>query len=563
MKDFNKVVVIGLDGATWDLINPWIDQGYLPVLEKLVARGTRGVLQSTIPPVSPLAWSTFLTGTNPGKHGIYGFIKRLDGEYRWRAITGSDRAGQPLWHYTDAQGLKSAFLYVPLTFPPSPLNGILISGLGTPGVESNFVYPPELKSELTTRFDNRFLLEPLIKNGLEETLADILNSIDTQADVLNYILSKDEYSLTVFVFGQTDRVQHFYWKEMDPRHPDHDPTTPNVLKEAIRTVYERLDAAIGRVYESLDEDTTLIVMSDHGFGPYYRELYLNNWLAQEGFLTYMDSGSRGVGSASSRWVHKLAYKAIGLVEGRIPQKIVWPLRKYGLLSRLDQFNANPSAVEIDWMRTSAYSADFWGNIYLNLRGREPAGIVEPGEVADNLLQEITECLGKLCDPETGERIIEHVYRQTELYSGSFAHQAPDLIVEFKETYHIKPQPLGQHDIIVAPAGRYKHASLDHSAEHRREGIVLLVGSRIHKNNHLDHATIADMAPTILYLLGYPLSSTFDGFPLLDAVLPKFRRVEIQFLPESEHDEAAEIPVLGISEEEEREIEDRLSALGYL
>jgi predicted AlkP superfamily phosphohydrolase/phosphomutase len=559
----HKIVVIGLDGATWDLIDPWIKAGHLPVLGNLVARGTRGVLKSTMPPVSPLAWSTFLTGTNPGKHGIYGFIKRQGREYRWRPVTAMDRAGQPLWHHTNLRGLKSAFLYVPLTFPPSPLNGVMISGLGTPGVESDFIYPPELKSELTALFDKHYLIEPLVNEAPEEVLKNMLISIDVQADILRYIMTRDTFSLIVFVFGQTDRAQHFYWKEMDPDNPNHDPATPNVLKGAIQAVYERVDAVIGRICESLDEDTTLIVMSDHGFGPYHRDLYLDNWLAQEGFLAYKDSGARGTYSYLSSRVRKLAYSAIGLVEGRIPQKIVWPLRKFGVLSSLDQFNANPSAAEIDWLGTHVYTADFWGNLYLNLRGREPSGIVEPGQEAEDLLQEVTERLIALRDPETGEPIVKRVYQRTELYTGSHANQSADLIVECTGTYHCKPHPLEEQELIVAPAGKFKHATLDHSAEHRPEGIVLLVGSRIRQGNCLDRANIADLAPTILYLLDCPLSKEFDGTPLIGAVRQASLRDKTQLMHENPSISSTDPSGPGYTDDEAREIEDRLRDLGYL
>lgn len=559
----HKVVVIGLDGGTWDLIDPWIEQGRLPVLEGLVARGTRGVLRSTTPPVSPLAWSTFLTGTNPGKHGIYGFTKRVEGKYRWRTVTASDRRGQPLWAHTDAQGVKSAFFFVPITYPPSPLHGVMISGLGTPWVESDFVYPPHLKPELVSRFGRRYLVEPLVQGTQEQVLEDMLATIDVQTEVFRYVVAKDSYELTVFVFGQTDRVQHFFWKEMDSAHPSHDPATPKALKEAILAVYKHVDGAIGSICESLDEDTTLIVMSDHGCGPYHRDFYLNNWLAREGLLTYKDSGTRGTGSGFPRLARRLIYSAIGLAEGRVPQKMVWPLRKRSLLSHLDQFNANPAAAEIDWMNTRVYSADFWGDLHLNLRGREPNGIVEPGQDQEALLREVEERLGRLQDPETLQPIVARVYRRDELFMGPMAGESPDLIVRCNEPYHCKPQPLNRHEVIVAPGGRYKHTSLDHSAEHRPEGIVLFVGSKIRQGYRLRHASIVDLAPTILYLLGCPLSEELDGVPLLDAIHRQVRHQDTHLPLDGARDAEKMTPGRGYSDDEAREVEERLRALGYM
>ncbi len=561
-----KVLVIGLDGATFDLLKPWAAEGYLPTLAGLLEQGAHGPLRSVMQPISPQAWSSFLTGNNPGKHGVFGFTsERVEGKYVWRPCTSRTRRGAALWDILGSQKLRSGFFFVPLTYPPSQLDGVLISGLGTPGPRSQFTYPPALKERLAAAFGLERILEPAITGRTAvQYVRDLQESIEWQTKIVTTLMKEEDLDLTVVVYGQSDRAQHFFWKQMDETYPGHDPDEPEETREAIKAIYRQLDETVAEYRRLVGPETTMIIMSDHGAGPYYRDLYLNNWLAQEGLLSYR----KGVELLASSLVPRMGRNAVRWGRRALPRRVrgyLRPIVQGGSLSSLWATMNSPETVGIDWERTKVYSVGAYGNLMLNQRGREPLGTVEPGGESEQLLAELTHRLLALKDPETGEPVVEAVYRPEDLFQGPYVSEAPDLLLQLRDgLYHVKPGSVAKSGEVFGLTNRFKSVPLDHSGIHRLFGIMLAYGPAIRDGSEVTEAEIIDLAPTILHLLGLPIPDDMDGKVLTGMLTEAYRANHpLRYADTSSDMGPGEDQSDGYSAEEEAEIEERLKSLGYL
>ncbi|HEM61767.1 MAG TPA: hypothetical protein ENO24_05715, partial [Chloroflexi bacterium] len=278
-----RILVIGLDGATFDLIKPWIAEARLPTLGRLMEEGVHGNLRSVPNLNSAPAWSSFATGTNPGKHGIFYFDERVPNTYTKRYLNGSHRVGKSFWKLLSDQGKTVCVINVPMTFPADELNGVMLAGLDSPGVQSEgFAYPPSILKELSSRVGD-YIIEPGIPGYMkagkkDQALARLFEAVDKRLNYARYLLAKYPWQLFVVVFTATDAVQHFFWKDMDPRHPEHDPQEARVYGDAILKVYQRMDEVVLTLLQEARPSTTIIV-SDHGGGFNQRGAeYLNPWL---------------------------------------------------------------------------------------------------------------------------------------------------------------------------------------------------------------------------------------------------------------------------------------------
>ena len=251
MKKSPKVVVIGLDAATWTLIRPWIDEGGMPNLANLMRAGVSGSLQSVLPPITPPAWTSFMTGKNPGKHGVFHFVETEPDGYEMNYANGASRRSPTIWKLLNTAGFSVGTMNIPFTYPPETLNGFQISGLDTPTANSPFVYPPSLKRELVEHFgkinhDVRFLGFMSTDRRRTQVLAE-MEKIDRQwAAIALYLLEHHPQDVMMFVFMSIDTVQHYFWQYMDRSHFLHDPKAEPLFGNAVRQVYERLDAVTGR-----------------------------------------------------------------------------------------------------------------------------------------------------------------------------------------------------------------------------------------------------------------------------------------------------------------------------
>lgn len=519
-----RVLIIGLDGATPQLVFPWAKEGKLPNLSKLIENGTSGNLRSTIPPMTAPAWTSFMTGKNPGKHGIYHFIEYQHKTYDYRIISSRDIKSKTLWGILSVSGKKVGVMQVPITFPPENVNGFVVSeGLTTPGQDSNFTHPKELKEELQHDFKFKLTTTEKYYEGNEDAFIDDLSSVEERkAKATLHLMKKYDWDFFAVVYANIDAMQHFFWKYMDATHPGYNPEEAKKYGDAILNFYQKLDGIVGDMLKIVDEDTTVIVMSDHGFGPLYKELHLNKWLKDRGLLKLKEKKDT---SAVRYWLSR---------SGLTREMMYMLLVKCGLekltnimpdkLKKSMPSHYTPS--EVDWQRTRAYSLATHGMMYINLKGRNPDGIVEPGEEYEKLRDYIIKELLRLKDPETGKNIVDAVFKSNELYYGQGINKAPDLFVLTDMTYHnigrlddnlIKPAwKLDEADSSGKLSLLNKQRSLG-SGNHRINGILVMKGKNIKKNTKIENAEIVDIAPTVLHLMGVHVPEDMDGKVLKDII----------------------------------------------
>jgi len=547
------VFITGLDGATFDIINPLMDKGELPNLAQLMREGTHGKLGSTIPPLSPTAWTSFMTGKNPGKHGILDFFWRDTDGYKLKFYTAASRQGKPVWTLFSEAGKKVGVINVPSTYPPDKVNGFMISGMDAPGYKSKFVYPPEILLELE-RNVGKYLIEEGprrdLVNGPEAYVNETNELIENRFNSTRYLMEKYDWDLFVVVFEATDRVQHFFWKYMDQNHPEYVADQENPFKDIIHDTYKKLDQKIGEILNSLDEDTTVVVLSDHGFGPIYRSFRLNLWLSKKGYLSYRED--------FDVWKRE---ERKSLLRRRVPVIAKKILKKFSV------FNENPAQVidlfpNVDWSQTKSYAMGGFGNIYINLKGREPSGIVEPGKEYENLRKKLMDELMEIKDPENGKKMIKAVYKREDVYTGEFLECAPDILISWTDGYSF----IGDRERVFLgfqPNNNELFSSHKWSGNHLSQGIFLIKGKDIKKNHHIRNLNIIDIAPTILYLAGVDIPDDMDGKIIRDAINDDFLRTNPVKYYKSIHDKTQREEREVYTDEEAGKIKDRLRGLGYL
>jgi predicted AlkP superfamily phosphohydrolase/phosphomutase len=533
-----RLTVIGLDAATFDVIDPLIAGGDLPNLARLTAGGASGPLRSTTHPLTPQAWTTMVTGVNAGRHGIWDFQERFGSGYDLRFVNGSYRAAPAFWDHLHAAGRRVGLVNVPFTWPPPPVDGFVVSGFDT-AVHDDMTHPHELYDELQERFgeldlDHRF---PIGANG-EVDVDAVRSACEQKVAVTRWLVERYEPDLLFVVFMSADHIHHVAWTDWEERGPE----------STVAAVYRILDEAVGEL-AALGGD--VMTVSDHGGGSLKGVVNLNAWLADEGFLTYLDPRST-LGTRALR-------RALALRRTLLPESARRRMKR--MAPELSERVARRSARQVvDLGRTRAFAYGNFGNIVVNLRGREEHGIVAPGAEYDAVRQEIGARLLELRSPE-GERIVRAVHRREELFDGPSIEKVPDLIVEFDEYAWLGKGNLSARtptiwdEVQIEPGSSYAYVG-----SHRPDGMITLTGPSAAEGVALQ-ARIEDVAPTVLYLMGEPIPFELEGRVLFEALAPDV----VEDRP-PEYADAGAVRVGAVesySSSEAEQVEGRLRGLGYL
>lgn len=540
------ILVIGIDGGTFGIIDPLIEQGRLPNLARLIGAGMRATLASTVPPLTPVAWGAFMTGCGPGKHGTYGFLRVRPEDYSVQFLNGSHLRAPTLWEILNDHGLRCGVHNVPWTYPPRPIGGFMLSGLDAPHFGPDIAHPPGLFERVVGATGSYF--EKFVPpQAVARDVARLARQVEQGGTVARWLAGAEATDLFMTVFGSTDHVQHNFWSAR------HQGAQGAEVEDVIDFTYERVDREIGRLLdERADAETTVIVLSDHGAGPCKGGFNLDRWLEQRRWLAFRQVRDRPMDA--------LRRMALGAARRLSSARVRAKLQRFGPRAR-ERLATAWATQHIDWSQTKAYSWSDYGNLQLNVRGRQAAGLVGPGAEYEALREEIIQALLELRHPRDGGPVVGRVHRPEEVYAGPHLGEAPDLIVETLDyTYEIITH--------LTPAGPVRR-ELDQgifpsplrSGTHRREGILIAAGPTIRRGARSDGARIVDLAPTILHLLGSPVPAYMDGRVLeeildaewLQANPPSYREAELA-------DPAA---ATAYSPEEAERIEQHLRDLGYV
>jgi predicted AlkP superfamily phosphohydrolase/phosphomutase len=536
-------MVIGLDAATFDVIDPMIEAGELPNLKRLFDAGSRGVLRSTTPPITSQAWATAFTGVNAGKHGLWEFAERT-ASYRLRLVNGSFRRAPAVWDYLSASGRSVGIVNVPFTWPAQEVNGFMVAGIDAAGRERGMVYPESLRGELRQRFGKLELDHKLVtdEQGVFD-VEDVRRAVEQRTEAALWLSERFDPDLLVTVFMAIDHAQHYGWLDWEERG----------LESRLAEVYRIHDAATGALVEAAGPDTEILVMSDHGGGRLRRTVNLNGWLAEHGFLTYAEGFSVRRGEELGRMA------VFSLLRARRYLPRSWRnFAKQHAPGLRDRAHELKEFTLIDWPHTKAFAYGYMGSVVLNVRGREREGIVEPGEEYDRICDEIASKAIELRDPETGEEIVVAVHRRDTLFHGPELEKVPDLIFEFKNYEWAGKGNLQRRTPTIWDAVAPDGFAL--VGGHRAEGIVALAGPSARAGGTIQ-ASIEDIASTVMYLLEEPIPLDFEGRVLEEGLDPGVLAEKPPRYGESAHAELGEIQTY--SPEETAEVEDRLRGLGYV
>lgn len=551
----SKVVVMGLDGASFKVIDPLLRDGKLPNLARLIKEGTRSLLQSTVHPLSAPAWASFATGKNPGKHKIVDWRERNVDTYH-SDIVSSHSFGphKTIWEIVNRWDKSVGVFNVPLTFPPKPVNGFLVSGILTPRQSARFTYPDPLAQELQGKFDYHPTMEVTYEEGKENIFFDNLKCrLAVKEKVILHLLKNYNPDLLIFVMMETDQVQHVFWKYMDKAHPEHISGKYAPYSDAIYEIYRQIDGVIGNILEVISDDTSVIVMSDHGGGPLHKVVYIDKLFCNLGLIRFKRTPITILKKVllKSR-IHVFAYSVLAKF-GLNPR--TWVPRG----KRTKFQNVFLSSKDIDWKQTKAYTSGGFGQISINLKGREPQGCVDPADY-EKLRDFITAKLYEIEDEETGVKVVDKVYKKEEIYHGDNLENLPDLLFRMKNYTYITSRALGLFEKRLM--GRSQFGPTGNSGAHSSEGIFIAKGGGIKGNFETNNARITDLAPTILYMLGIPIPQDMDGKVLVDIFQEDFlRRHPITYQTPEREGRGENLNVY--SPDEQKKVKEMLQSLGYL
>ncbi|MCI0486880.1 MAG: alkaline phosphatase family protein [Blastocatellia bacterium] len=552
----DKLLVIGLDGASFNVLDALIEKGYLPNLANLIAEGSRANLETTFPPITAVAWSSFMTGKNPGKHGIFEFILRRHSSKRELAVNATFREGRALWDMLSDAGKRVAVHNFPCTYPPHEINGLMIADFMTPRGRKDITYPAGLLEELEERFGpyRLHLSQTYGGAGAAGVLDELFDELDYKIQVTRYLMTRYEWDAFFQYFWGTDRIQHELWHVIDDSHPRHDPEEARLYRERVYEYFRRVDDAVGQLITFAGRDAMVWIASDHGFGPAHKYCSFNIWLLQEGFLNMKRDRLTRLKNMLFR--AGLTPETAFRVVKKLPLGRLRPARGVSsqpgaskLLSTLFlSFN------DVDWSRTVAFSKGNYGQIYVNLKGREPEGAVEESDY-DAVCEKIIERLRDLKDPLTGRPLIGEVFRREEIYSGPRVADAPDIAFLPSDMRYL---PLGNADFT---SNKFISDAFGISGCHRMHGVLIAKGGPVKVGFQADEARITDVAPTLLYLLGYEVPDDMDGRVLEEMISEEYLASRpVRFAASAGEERDQEIKY---SEEENEEIIERLKNLGYI
>jgi predicted AlkP superfamily phosphohydrolase/phosphomutase len=529
-------LLIGLDGATFTILDPYMDSGVMPNLAELCGRGTRAVLRSIMPPLTPPAWTSLVTGKHPGQHGIFDFFQKEEpGSVYFSFATSQEVRSATIWTLASEQQRRVASLNFPLMFPPPPVEGVVVPGGMMPWRQLRLgCHPPGLFERLKALpgFNPREMLDmeleiKAIDGCPEDEHAEFvelhIRREQRWAEVLRYLMESEPADLMAVMFDGVDKLQHLCWRFIDPAcRPEHPSDWEQQMIELCESYFRSLDGLIAGIVEAAGPEATVVLASDHGFGPTQDVFHVNSWLEQNGYL---------------------AWAAEDQSDGRSETDV-------GFAEMTRHVHA------LDWSRTVAYAATPSSqgiNIVDRLPGSEDP---MPEDVRAKIAQDIAAALREVRRPSDEQPLVEEVWTRDQAFSGPFQELGPDLSLVLADggTMSILPS-----DTVVARRPQPR-------GHHRWEGIFIASGPGIRSGESVEELSIVDVAPLLLHQLGLGVPEDMAG-SVPEAIFNdgELERRPVLHVPAAPAPE----PVSSIAAnvefepEEQAALMERLRALGYV
>jgi len=567
----SKVLVIGLDGGTFTVLEPFARDGLIPNLARLMETGARGVLRSTVPPISAPAWATFQTGKNPGGHGLFNFFDwsksgfRSSHDFRTSKVVNHANIGSAtVYDYLRTGGRKVISVNIPLTYPTPQVDGAVVACWLTPPGSEEFTWPREVASEIPNyRIDQDFGqgMYALTPEGTEldsdELFDDLIDILQKRGDAMRQLMANRDWDAAMVCFTETDRIQHYFWRAINPKDPGYESPKGRHERERFRGFFRALDAQVGALVEAAGPGVDVLVISDHGFGPPpTRRYHLTHWMREQGWIVTAAAPPKGDGNGGNGGGSAEARKPSALVGAgkALWKRLVPPSLRDQIYARVGY---EPAPVVVDWEKTKAWSFGVNNNlgaICVNERDDTGNGCVAPGAETQALVDEIARGLAELRDPATGRPVVQQVMRREDIYEGPYADRFPHLLVlldpdfeaDYESGFVVTGWRIQTHG--VYPSGR---------GNHRPEGICIAAGPDIVPGEKPDQ-DLASVMPTLLHLVGLPVPDDLDGPVMTDYLVPGRREVRTAPAQSAGAHRFAEP-----SAEDVERLQEKLRQLGYM
>jgi len=490
-----KTFILGLDGATFDQLNPLIDEGFLPNIKEMCDEFTHGSLETVFPPVTAPAWLALATGLNPGKTGVFDYInKSSDNSEAMLPISSTSYKNRALWNYLNKNGYEAAIFNYPTLSPPPRIKGCVVSGMGAQKHKS-LCYPDKLNQEIasiTSNYEVRLnLRNRKYKKDLQLFFNDIYRIIENQSKVLFHLIKNKKWDFFFAVFSFTDWIQHVLWKDIDENHPMYNTKTSPPVHQQYKNLWQKVDQIIGEILSILPAEINFIIVSDHGSGPLDSVFYPNTWLLKEGWLK----------KKKTLMLKSLIADTFTTLSESYDNKYTNNLTHF-FKKRILKIKSTMDLIDMD--NTLAYSPEhntMFGCINLTSKGKAQAGF------KDELIKELQSL------PEKYSGIISvHVLLPEQIYSGPYTNLSPDILFVVNDYHSTVEIPFTKKVFEL-------HPSIDlRTGGHRSNGVFIARGD-VFKNTSIN-PSILDIAPTILALYDVEIPEKMDGKVLTECIKPE-------------------------------------------
>ena len=543
----NKVCIISLDGATWNILDYLLDRDYMPNFQSFINRGCKGVLKSTIPPISPVAWASFQTGVNPDKHGIFAFrhLEWNEGVPQLRLMNASQIRVNTLWDYLSTVDKKSIVINMPMTYPPSPTDGIIVSGLLTPDTDSKFTYPDSLKKELLKVIPNyappQSAREQKVPKGdIEGFVNNMKEIVEMRKKAALYLAQQYPWDVFMIHFQVTDHIQHPLWHCLDSGHPSFEPKN----FDKVVTIYEKLDQAIGELLKVFPDECMTIVLSDHGFQRCEQYLYANTLLVDQDLLFPKTINPQTI-SPLRMGIQFLKASAIRFLKALD----IFKLRSYFIKNDSRTHGHGKLLTCYDWESSEALC--FFGHTFGLIKVLGDQDTIEKNKA------KIINQLRSLRDIEPYKSFIDEVVDADLIYQGPYKNNGPDLLLRPNKGVFVSGSFDKEEEIIrqVKPGEDYE------TGMHNEDGIFVIAGPEIGVGQTGLEANIIDILPTVLYCLGVPIPRYVDGKVIQD-IFSKPPELDEKDYTDIDSN-SLRYNLTSWSDDNQSKVEERLKDLGYI